>query len=212
MHSLYTHSLFSCGPGSGDGVKSQRQQKAVGWEFATLLPLPGGLGFNTCAWSSALPRKHTSLGTRETRSLLAASLGNLRPQCQIHAECSSEVFGGSEGMSDGFPGLLPQALPCCYLQPGCNTHTHTHTHCLSLSLSLSLSVQELCPPLPASACHGLSQLQACQPSSRPSCFFFVLCCGKGPRLASFPGAQHWDLALLGSVTFLSLGFRPKQLC
>lgn len=111
MHSLHTHSLFSCGPGSGDGLKSQRQQKAVGWEFAALLPLPGGLGFNTCAWSSALPRKHTSLGTRETRSLLAAPLGNLRPQCQIHAECSSEVFGGSERMSDGFPGLLPQALP-----------------------------------------------------------------------------------------------------
>ena len=195
MHSLYTHSLLSRGPGSGDGLKSQRQQKAVGWEFAALLPLPGGQGFNTCAGAVLCQGSTRAWRQEKTRSLLAASLGNLRPQCQIHAERSTE---GSEGMSDGYPGPLPQALPCCYLQPGSNTHC--------------LSVQELSPPPPASPNPSHPQPQACQPCSRPSCCFFVLSWGKGPRLACFPGAQHWDLALLGSVTFLSLGFRPKQLC
>ena len=88
-----------------------------------------------------------------------------------------------------------------------NTHTHTHTHTQSQSRNAHLP-------------HSPSQLW-------PSALLRTLLLPLPPfwgkelgvsvesqtvRPPFFAGAQHGDLALLGSVNFLSPGFRPKQLC
>lgn len=184
-----------------------------GWGSASpMLPFPGRLGLNTCAWSSAFPRKQTviRLGTQETKSLLTASLGNLRPQCPDPCRMfNRDLWGQRRNVRISWSP--PQPLPCCHLQPQNEQHTHTHRHTHSFSLSLTRNTHLPHQPGP---CHGLCQpqgalLQSLRLLLRPR--------GKGlgvGLLRATPPARPLsrDLALWGSVHFLTLGFRPKQLC
>jgi hypothetical protein len=132
--------------------------------------------------------------------------GEAEAQSHFSHKMFSEVFEGSPGMSEVFAGPLSTS-PLLGLQPQSehNTHFFPCTHILSLQKLLP-------PPLASPVCLGQPCLRTlASPSLLGEGTWIWASESHATCPPSSPGLSN-ETTLLSSTNFLSLGFRPKQLC